>query len=89
MNTDDLFSGKFAPPLAQAGTSGAEVGLQFGCTNDTGIGVSERGPAALDTFSHRKTTYLNFSGEHRFVLGVTLFRTASQRVSENNHLATD
>ena len=50
-----------------AGTCGAEVGLQFGGVKDTGMGTSEWGPAALDTFSQWKTTYINYSGQHRFV----------------------
>jgi acyl-CoA reductase-like NAD-dependent aldehyde dehydrogenase len=56
-----------------AGTCGAEVGLQFGGAKDTGIGTSEWGQAALDTFSRWKTTYINYSGEHRFVFEDTRF----------------
>jgi aldehyde dehydrogenase (NAD+) len=56
-----------------AGTVGAEVGLQFGGAKDTSIGTSEWGQAALDTFSRWKTTYINYSGEHRFVFEDTRF----------------
>ena len=61
-----------------AGTVGAEVGLQFGGVKDTGIGTSEWGPAALDTFSQWKTTYINYSGQHRFVFEDTKFDPAAQ-----------
>jgi len=60
-----------------AGTVGAEVGLQFGGAKDTGIGTSEWGQAALDAFSRWKTTYINFSGEHRFVFEDTRFEVTA------------
>lgn len=56
-----------------AGTVGAEVGLQFGGAKDTGIGTSEWGQGALDTFSRWKTTYINYSGEHRYVFEDTRY----------------
>jgi aldehyde dehydrogenase (NAD+) len=56
-----------------AGTVGAEVGLQFGGAKDYGIGTSEWGQAALDTFSRWKTTYINYSGEYRMVFEDTRF----------------
>ena len=56
-----------------AGTCGAEVGLQFGGAKDTGIGTSEWGQASLDTFSRWKTTYINYSGQHRFVFEDTRY----------------
>lgn len=57
-----------------AGTVGAEVGLQFGGAKDTGIGTSEWGQGALDTFSRWKTTYINYSGEHRYVFEDTQYK---------------
>ena len=48
-----------------AGTVGAEVGLPFGGTKATGIGTTEWGPGAIDTFTRWKTTYINYSGEVR------------------------
>ncbi len=56
-----------------AGTAGAEVGLQFGGTKDTGIGRTEWGQGALDTFSRWKTTYINYSGQYRMVFEDTRF----------------
>jgi acyl-CoA reductase-like NAD-dependent aldehyde dehydrogenase len=56
-----------------AGTVGAEVGLQFGGAKDTGIGRTEWGQGALDTFSRWKTTYINYSGQYRMVFEDTRF----------------
>jgi alpha-ketoglutaric semialdehyde dehydrogenase len=50
-----------------AGTVGAEVGLPFGGAKDTGVGTTEWGQGAIDTFSRWKTTYLNYGSEFRMV----------------------
>jgi aldehyde dehydrogenase (NAD+) len=50
-----------------AGTIGAEVGLPFGGTKDSGVGTTEWGQGAIDTFSQWKTTYINYGRELRMV----------------------
>ena len=50
-----------------AGTVGAEVGLPFGGSKSSGIGTTEWGQGAIDTFSRWKTTYINYSGTLRMV----------------------
>jgi acyl-CoA reductase-like NAD-dependent aldehyde dehydrogenase len=55
------------------GTCGTEIGFPYGGAKDSGIGTTEWGQGALDTFSYWKTTYINYSGEHRFVFEDTRF----------------
>lgn len=57
-----------------AGTVGAEVGLPFGGAKATGIGTTEWGQGAVDTFTRWKTTYINYSGALRFVFEDTRLR---------------
>lgn len=56
------------------GTAGAEVGTPFQGSKAYGIGTTEWGQGALDTFTHWKTTYVNYSREHRFVFEDTRIR---------------
>jgi aldehyde dehydrogenase (NAD+) len=57
-----------------AGTVGAEVGLPFGGTKATGIGTTEWGQGALDTFSRWKTTYINYGSRLSMVWEDTRIR---------------
>jgi acyl-CoA reductase-like NAD-dependent aldehyde dehydrogenase len=57
-----------------AGTVGAEVGLPFGGTKATGIGTTEWGQGALDTFSRWKTTYVNYGSRLSMVFEDTRIR---------------
>jgi aldehyde dehydrogenase (NAD+) len=56
------------------GTAGAEVGTPFQGHKGYGIGTTEWGPGAIDTFTRWKTTYINYSSEHRFVFEDTRIR---------------
>lgn len=57
-----------------AGTVGAEVGLPFGGTKNTGIGTTEWGQGAIDIFSRWRTTYVNYGAELRMVFEDTRLR---------------
>jgi aldehyde dehydrogenase (NAD+) len=50
-----------------AGTVGAEVGLPFGGAKATGVGTTEWGQGAVDTFTRWKTTYINYGSSLRMV----------------------
>lgn len=50
-----------------AGTVGAEVGLPFGGAKATGMGTTEWGQGAVDTFTRWKTTYINYGSSLRMV----------------------
>lgn len=56
------------------GTAGAEVGTPFQGSKAYGIGTTEWGQGAIDTFTRWKTTYVNYSSEHRFVFEDTRIR---------------
>src|SRR5581483_808117 len=49
------------------GTAGAEVGTPFQGSKGYTLGTTEWGQGAIDTFTLWKTTYINYSREHRFV----------------------
>jgi alpha-ketoglutaric semialdehyde dehydrogenase len=60
-----------------AGTVGAEVGLPFGGAKATGIGTTEWGQGAVDTFTRWKTTYINYGSSLRMVWEDTRLRVAA------------
>ncbi len=57
-----------------AGTVGAEVGLPFGGAKATGMGTTEWGQGAVDTFTRWKTTYINYGSSLRMVFEDTRLR---------------
>lgn len=59
-----------------AGTVGAEVGLPFGGAKATGIGTTEWGQGAVDTFTRWKTTYINYGSSLRMVWEDTRLQVA-------------
>ena len=72
MTTADKFESGVA--WINCGTAGAEVGTPFQGNKAYGIGTTEWGQGALDTFTRWKTTYINYSNEHRFVFEDTRLR---------------
>ncbi|MFN8455958.1 MAG: aldehyde dehydrogenase family protein [Anaerolineae bacterium] len=72
MKTADQFEAGVA--WINCGTVGAEVGTPFQGSKAYGIGTTEWGQGAIDTFTRWKTTYINYSSEHRFVFEDTRLR---------------
>ena len=72
MATADKFEAGVA--WINCGTVGAEVGTPFQGSKAYGIGTTEWGQGAIDTFTRWKTTYINYSSEHRFVFEDTRLR---------------
>jgi aldehyde dehydrogenase (NAD+) len=65
-----------------AGTVGAEVGLPFGGAKATGIGATEWGQGAVDTFTRWKTTYINYGSSLRMVFEDTRLRVGPAEASQ-------
>jgi len=70
--TADLFEAGVV--WINCGTAGAEVGTPFQGSKAYGIGTTEWGQGAIDTFTRWKTTYVNYSSDHRFVFEDTRIR---------------
>ena len=72
MSTADRFETGVA--WINCGTAGAEVVTPFQGGKAYGMGTTAWGQGAIDTFTRWKTTYINYSSEHRFVFEDTRIR---------------